>query len=120
MTTDRRSVARTLKIGITAVFILVIALYSYNRSRNLIAGPSIVIEYPASGFVATSTLLELRGIAKNISSLTLNDRAIFTDEQGVFRDVVALSEGYNPIEVSARDRFGRTVSEVLYVTYVKQ
>lgn len=61
-------------------------------------------------------LVEIRGTARNIVSITLNDRAITTDESGVFSAEIPLSVGYNITKVAVEDRFGRKKERLIEIT----
>lgn len=97
------------KIGII-IFIL-ITTYAFWNARNLISGPrikvsSILKEAPRSS-------IEIAGVAKNISFLTLNGRKIFIDERGNFKEEIVLLSGLNIIELRGKDRFGKEKVESL-------
>ncbi len=87
--------------------------YGWFGARAFIAGPVIEIIAPLNGASTTESLVEIRGIAKNISDITLNDRKIFTDKQGVWSEQVLLHPGYNVIKMNARDRIGRKTEKTL-------
>ncbi len=95
------------------VFICIVIVYSYSKSKNLIHGPEITIYTPENGFVSTSSPIVIRGKALNINAIYLNDRAIYIDEEGNFLETVILSPGYNKIELSAKDKFGGTTTRIL-------
>ena len=40
--------------------------------------------------------------------LTLNDREIYTDKNGVFTEALVLENGYTVATLTAHDRYGRT------------
>ena len=106
-------------IGIAFGLILVLGILSYGlfEARFLIEGPGISIEVPTNGETASSSLIEIAGVAKNISSLSLNDQAMFVDEEGHFSEHILLSYGYNVVSVKAKDRFGRERARVLEIMY---
>src|SRR3989344_47986 len=101
---------RTPKLiaGIVIFVISVIALgaYGYLQSRGYLRGPVSAVEEPKNGALSTTSLITVRGNARNISFLTLNGRQIFTDEQGRFREALLLQNGYNIMTIEAKDRFG--------------
>ncbi|HEY4511145.1 MAG TPA: hypothetical protein VJG29_02115 [Candidatus Paceibacterota bacterium] len=101
-----RSSQKTFAIAATLSLLVVALLYGLFEARRLIAGPVLTIESPAPGSRIVSTLI-LRGIAKNISYITLNDRKIFVDERGVFEETLTPAKGYTVVAVEVRDRFGR-------------
>ena len=47
----------------------------------------------------------------------MNDRQMFTDEEGEFSEKLLLSYGYNIITVKAKDRFGRETKKTLELIY---
>lgn len=102
---------------ITIAIVLVISGYVYFQSYNFIEGPVISINTPINGSSVDESLVEIEGEAKNISYITLNDRQIFTDEEGFFKEKLLLSYGYNLVTIAAKDRFGRDTTEVLEIIY---
>ena len=86
---------------------LLIALYATFEARNIVRGPIISVEQPVNGATTISPLIEVRGRAKNISSIFLNDRPITVDEAGLFSEEITLGSGLNVVKVAGRDRFGR-------------
>jgi hypothetical protein len=100
-----------IKISIVVLIITAIIGYSYFQSRNLIRGPQVAIESPASGTTVSDPLVTVTGSASNISFITLNDRQIFIDNEGHFKEVLLLSPGYNIWTIQAKDKFGRVVSK---------
>ena len=51
--------------------------------------------------------ITLTGKAANISRLWLNDRPIYTDAQGNFKEAFILENGYTISTIRAEDRYGR-------------
>jgi len=80
-------------------------------------GPTLKITEPVSGFTSGDSLINIAGVATNISSITLNDNQIFVNEKGQFKEKLLLSPGYNVIEVEVVDKFNRQNKEVLEVVY---
>ncbi|MDE1874681.1 MAG: hypothetical protein KGI79_03665 [Patescibacteria group bacterium] len=115
--TDRRRVKRMMGAWIALGAAAIVLGYGTFRAKNLVEGPRIAINSPISGEAATSSIIEIRGTAENISFLTLDDGQIFTDSSGRFDEKVLLSSGYNVVTLKARDRFGRIVEKTLQLTY---
>lgn len=105
----------SIKIIIGSVLALVIILYAYYQTKNLLSGPLIEITSPQNGKTFTEPLIEIVGAAKNSSRITLNDRPILIDEAGNFKEKLLLSEGYNIIDFKAEDRFGEKINKTLEV-----
>ncbi len=104
----------------TMIFVLLLVSilgYTSFQMRNLVTGPVITIFEPQNGAMLTSSSVEVYGTTENISSINLNDRQIFVDESGVFREKLLLSPGYNIITLRAEDKFGRKTKEILELVY---
>lgn len=114
---QRRSFKLLLKTSIAVIFIVTLIFYSYTKSKNLISGPSITILSPENGSPTTSGAITIKGIARNISAIQLNDRPIFIDEQGNFNELVVLADGYNAFRLNAKDKFGRERAEIVEFIY---
>lgn len=93
----------TLGLG----FLAIIGIYALFQARFLILGPRIHLESPTDGFVASSSLVYVRGTAQNVTFISLNDRPIFLDEKGRFEEKFLAYPGRSTIIIKARDRFGR-------------
>lgn len=105
----------SIKIIIGSIFALVVLLYTYYQTRNLLSGPTIEIISPENGKTFAGPLVEIVGVAKNSSRITLNDRPILIDEIGNFKEKLLLSDGYNIIDFKAEDRFGEKINKTLEV-----
>ncbi|HEY4508146.1 MAG TPA: hypothetical protein VJJ55_00630 [Candidatus Paceibacterota bacterium] len=104
-------------IVIATLAVLGFASYGYLQSREYLRGPVIAVEEPKNGALSTTSLITVRGNARNISFLTLNGRQIFTDEQGRFREALLLQNGYNIMTIEAKDRFGHIKTKRLELVY---
>jgi hypothetical protein len=113
----RRDIKRLLKILAVVFVVLILIVYAGFRAKNWFLGPQLTITSPADGQVVEQSLVEITGTAKNISFLKLNDGKIFTDENGVFKEKLLLSYGYNIISVEVEDRFGRVVKKNIRLIY---
>ena len=85
--------------------------------NNLIEGPQIIITAPENGSTVNFSLINIVGKARNITSISLNGRTIFIDEDGRIKERVLLSYGYNVLELKAQDRFGREIKKTLELVY---
>lgn len=94
-----------LKLTLLSILGLVIFGYALFQGQKIIVGPVIEIYSPKSGSTFTETLIEIEGKAKNIAYINLNDRPIFTDKNGYFKEKLLLLPGYNIIKLDARDKF---------------
>jgi len=109
---------KILQISGILIFFLLIIIYGFFRSQDLIFGVkiknvNIADETPArttvqSGGKVLNNILEITGNAKNAISLTLDGREISIDGNGNFDETIALLPGYNIINIKAQDKFGYT------------
>ena len=81
--------------------------YGLYQTRELRLGPQITIDTPSDRISTTDKIVKVRGNAHNISFITLNDRQIFVDAEGVFDEEILMYPGYNIISVKVQDRFKR-------------
>lgn len=111
---------KTISRGIAVCILLAILGYAYFEARPFLSGPGLIVTEPLDGFSVTESPITVSGNARRITEITLNGNPIVVDEEGNFERVVPLSPGYAVIEVSVKDRFGRTRTETLRGTYAPQ
>ncbi|OGZ08300.1 MAG: hypothetical protein A3D65_01030 [Candidatus Lloydbacteria bacterium RIFCSPHIGHO2_02_FULL_50_13] len=104
---------------LVGIFIGVIIFYGYYQSRAIIAGPTIVVDMPKTGATATTSLVTVRGSVARATVITLQGRPIFIDLNGRFSEQLLLMDGYNIIELTAKDAEGRVERKVIELAYQK-
>lgn len=97
--------------------ILLLISYGIFNSRNLIIGPVIEIFNPAKDIETAENIIGIKGRAKNIAFLSLNEKPIFVDTEGLFEERLLLSPGSNIIEIRAKDRFKKEILKTIKVYY---
>jgi|SRR3989344_1701736 len=102
------------KIFLATLFSIVI-VYSLYQGRFLILGPQIWVDSIRDGETVEGSVVTVAGRAKNVAWLTLNDRQIFTDEEGHWSEKLVVSKGASFISVKAKDRFGHEIYKNLQV-----
>jgi len=110
---------KRINIKSFAFILLIVGIlgYTYFQMQNIIIGPVITVSDPTNGASLASSRVEVIGTTRNISSINLNDRQIFIDEKGDFKEKLLLSPGYNIITLRAEDKFGRETKNVLELVY---
>lgn len=98
-----RTVIKFTALGIGLVMILI---YLTFQSRFLIIGPQIVLT-ESPDLLHNERQIFLTGTAYNISHLWLNDRPIYTNAHGDFKEALVLENGYTVATLRAEDRYGR-------------
>ncbi|MBY0309626.1 hypothetical protein K2Q16_00545 [Patescibacteria group bacterium] len=84
-------------------------LYVVFQARFLILGPQITLD-PTHPGRHNQPVVTLVGNAQNITRLWLNDRLIYTDRDGHFKEALVLENGYTIATLTAEDRYGRKTS----------
>ncbi|MCD5381355.1 MAG: hypothetical protein LR008_02150 [Candidatus Pacebacteria bacterium] len=95
-----------VKFAILAIGLLGVIIYLTFQARYLIIGPGISLTEQQT-LLQNQRQVELTGSAYNISHLWLNDRPIYTDAQGNFKEALVLENGYTIATLRAEDRYGR-------------
>jgi hypothetical protein len=104
-----KALASLLLLGLVVVYVLY-------QARFLITGPEVILtDEPA--VQQNERIVTLRGNARNITHLWLNDRQIYTDQKGYFEEALVLENGYTITTLKAKDRYGRETRVVRSFVY---
>jgi len=87
---------KIVKIAGLSVFFILIIVYAFFVSRDLIFGVSI----------KNVNLVDGATVTENAINLILDGREISVDQVGNFDETIALLLGYNIINIKAQDKFG--------------
>lgn len=108
---------RILAWGTAVTLVLTITLYAYLKSVEILGGPRITDHFPANGTSEISSLIVVSGTIKHANEVTLDGRPIFIDLEGRFAEKLLLAEGYNIIELVAKDAQGRSERKTIELVY---
>lgn len=102
---------RNLKTVLFSIFFIFIVAFIFFNSRNIIFGIKIknvnINNSPATKYTKTKeSIIKITGKAKNAINIKINGREISIDQKGNFSETLALSLGYNLINIIAKDKFG--------------
>ncbi len=114
---DRHKTRKCIKIITISVIAIIFVGYTLYEIQKIVIGPQIEVLYPSNGALVSNSFTEISGIAKNTKEISLNDRNIYIDEQGNFKEELLLAYGYNVLVLKASDKFGRKTEEVLEIIY---
>jgi len=112
MTTNSKT---TIKIFCSIFIGIIIVGYSLFSARHIIKGPTIVIETPQNGELIKDNFVEIKGKSQNLNYISLNDRQIFIDDAGNFKEKLILYEGENTLKLYGKDKFGRETTKYIQV-----
>ncbi len=113
----KTNIKKILSIVSISTFFLLIILYAFFRSKDLLFGVQIKNVNIMDGAKMTENTINLTGIARNAVNLTLNGREISVDQQGNFNETIALLSGYNVIDIKAKDKFGNGDEKIYKLIY---
>lgn len=116
LTHNTLELSSILKVMAALAFLSVAVFYVFFQARFLITGPQIVLAHEPT-IQHNDRVLNLEGNANNITHLWLNDRQIFTDEEGNFAEALVLENGYTITTLRAKDRYGRETTVVRSYVY---
>ena len=114
MNLSHKNFSKNLIIVIAGVIVIGYIIFNF---RVFIAGPKIEVTSPENGSTVTEPLIDVVGLATNISQIQMNNNTIFLSENGEFKEFLLLNPGYNIISIDAKDKFGRSVSRKIEVVY---
>jgi hypothetical protein len=106
-----------IRLFVIILSILLLVSYGIFNARNLLIGPTIEIFSPSKDMETGENVLTISGRAKNIASISLNQRPISIDTEGLFQEKLLLSPGSNIIEIKATDRFKKETQKTIEVYY---
>jgi hypothetical protein len=108
-----RTILKFIGVGVGLLLVLAYVVF---QARFLIMGPQIILtETP--NIRQNERSVFLIGETHNISHLWLNDRPIYTNAQGKFKEALVLENGYTIATLRAEDRYGRETTVVQPFVY---
>jgi hypothetical protein len=75
----------------------------------------LVISSPTDGAIVNEPLISIKGTTKRIAKIFIDDRQIFTRNDGSVTEPLLLGYGYNIIKVKVQDQFGREIVKTVRV-----
>jgi hypothetical protein len=106
-----------IRLFIIIISVLLLVSYGIFNARNLIIGPEIEIYSPAKDITTEQNVVTIKGKVENVSFISLNEKPIFVDKEGLFEEKLLLSTGSNIIEIRARDRFKKEILKTIKIYY---
>jgi hypothetical protein len=100
------NIKKIAQIAGLSIFFILILVYAFFRSKDLIFGVKIKNVNIVDGATIKDKVMNVTGNAKNAINLSLDGREILMDAGGNFNETIALLPGYNIINIEAKDKFG--------------
>lgn len=93
---------------------IALCLVCYNI-KDVVLGAPLSVHTVLDGTTVTENFLPISGRAKHAVAVEINGRPVSTDTAGVFNDGIVLSPGYNIVEITQRDHFGKEKRRVFHL-----
>ncbi len=116
MNTNAKKIFTTA--GISLFFVLILS-YAFFVSKDLLFGIRIRNVNIEDGARFNESVQDITGNARNAIKLTLNGREIPINQEGDFKETMALLPGYNIISLRAEDKFGYIDEQNYKLMYTK-
>lgn len=100
------SAKKVFQIGSITIFFLIIVVFAFFKSYNILFGLKIRNVNITDGVLVPEDTIQVTGNAQNAVTLTINGREISINNKGDFDETIALLSGYNIINIKAKDKFG--------------
>lgn len=97
------------RITVGLILILLVG-YGVYEGLPLLLGPRIVLDSPTQDMNVPDGVLTVSGKVSRAAGLALDGAPVLPDEAGAFSSTLAFPRGSSILTLTARDRFGRTVS----------
>ncbi len=104
-----------IKTFVAIGIVCAVGFYFFHQSKAYIIGPQINVITPINGETLAHSYVLIKGEVENVSNLSVNGYPVLAGNFGNFETGLLLAKGYNIIEISAKDNFGRTAVKKLEV-----
>jgi len=111
---QRKSIKSWIGVGACVILFGIIGTFTYEKMSFLMKGVQITAEMRHEDH---SSIVSIKGNAKNATYLTLNGREIFIEKDGTFTEPIALLPGFSVVTLSAQDKFGKIAEKKFEVMY---
>jgi hypothetical protein len=116
---NRYKFERGFNVKLFVIILSIVLLISYGifNARNMIMGPIIEIFSPIENTETVENVLVIKGRVENASFISLNEKPIFVNKEGLFEEKLLLSPGSNTIQIKAKDYFKKEVLKTIKIYY---
>jgi cytoskeleton protein RodZ len=93
-----------------AIAAVAVAIYLITQFSALTAAPQLIVSNPNRDQVLYGSLITLSGSVNDGADVYVNSSPILVDGSGNFTDAIALENGVNSIQISAKNALGKTTT----------
>lgn len=100
------------RIIIASTVVVLLAAFGYVASQvsSVLTPPKLAVNEPSSDETISGNSIVVSGKAEVGADVSINDQAVFLDQNGQFNENVILSEGLNQIQITAKNKFDKVSS----------
>ncbi|PJE57969.1 MAG: hypothetical protein COU81_03220 [Candidatus Portnoybacteria bacterium CG10_big_fil_rev_8_21_14_0_10_36_7] len=108
---------KTISISALIVLFSLGIFYVIFQWAYLLLPPKLLVEnFPRDGIINVRTY-SLEGETNHGNSLTINNRKIYIDKDGLFKEIINLTEGENILRLLVKNQLGRVTKEDYKLIY---
>ncbi|MFH1946662.1 MAG: helix-turn-helix domain-containing protein [Candidatus Magasanikbacteria bacterium] len=104
-----------LRYGFVIIILLSLFFYLGLQIKNIVEPPKLIIYSPLEGYISDQLSIAVQGETNKEVRVSLNGKEISTSEDGMFEEIVDLSEGVNVLVIEAKKKHGKTTREERHV-----
>ncbi|MCF6277076.1 MAG: helix-turn-helix domain-containing protein [Candidatus Magasanikbacteria bacterium] len=106
-----------LILRIILVSAIILGFFSYLgfQIQNILKPPSLIVYSPENGQITQEYTAEVHGKTKPGVNVFINGKDIKSTESGEFNETINLNNGLNTITISAKKKYGKTITETRYI-----
>ena len=108
----------TPKIIITFVVVILIIVgigYLYREFGSFSGAPRLIVLSPEKNYITNDDSVVIEGVTEVDAKVYINEQPIIVNDEGKFRENVAIQSGNNTINIKAINRFNKQTEETLMV-----
>ncbi|PJA90261.1 MAG: hypothetical protein CO137_00755 [Candidatus Magasanikbacteria bacterium CG_4_9_14_3_um_filter_32_9] len=106
---------RILRIVLVLMVILIFFGYLGFQVQNILKPPTLILYSPENGKITQEYTTEIHGKTNPEISVFINGKIVKTSETGEFTETINLNKGLNTIVISAKKKYGKTITDTRYV-----
>lgn len=101
---------RRVTLAVVLAITIAVLGYFFWQFSALTAPPKLEVSSPSKDEVLTGSLITVQGQVDGGADVFINDTPILSDAKGSFKSSIALQEGVNVIQVTAKNRLGKSTT----------
>ncbi|MBP6942621.1 MAG: helix-turn-helix domain-containing protein [Candidatus Buchananbacteria bacterium] len=109
--------ARQTRRLVVVLGMIAIAIFLVIKIERIFLPPMLAVEAPADGTSVGVPQLVVNGRSEPEAEVVINNKPVPITTEGRFETTIDLQKGLNLIKITAKKRYGRSVTEELHVLY---